>query len=614
MTQPTDSPLAGSQAAPEASDHGPRRDDIVRNPLGFGRETVESIIIALTMALLFRAFQAEAFVIPTGSMAPTLMGRHKDLDCSECGYNFQAGASREEDDQSQTFRTELSRLTSEVTDLRRLADDTAAGPQQREVARQQLADLEAPDGKLAMLKLRLAGKMVASATCPNCGNVMKLIDGQGPGVQYDARYPSYSGDRILVDKFAYDFTDPQRWDVVVFKYPEDADTNYIKRLVGLPGETVSIAGGDIWTSRDGAAPTIARKPPAVMRAMLQTVHDSDHPAAVLQREGWPAAWVDWTDPAADATRWQAGDQRRHFTTTCPAGASASLRFRHVSPSATDWKEARLGLGLRQGVRPTAVDDFQAYNAIHSTGHWVGDLAVSCRLESRAASGRVTIDLVDGGKRHRCEFDLATGRADLVAADGTTSRVETSVRGRGAWQVLVTNVDDELRLFVDGVYRPAATPVVWETSLTVAAAATPRLTSVTPGDDQPSDLAPVGITVTGTDSSAEVQVSALKVLRDGYYIGAVGVGLRGEIRDEPILSFPLESDQFFVLGDNSAASKDGRLWIDVHYVDRRLLVGRAMVIFWPHMVPAAWHLTVKLPVFGELQLPSWPNFARMRPIR
>ena len=65
----------------EAAD-GPTQHDVVRGPLGFGRETVESLVIAFTLALLFRAFEAEAFVIPTGSMAPTLMGRHKDLDCN----------------------------------------------------------------------------------------------------------------------------------------------------------------------------------------------------------------------------------------------------------------------------------------------------------------------------------------------------------------------------------------------------------------------------------------------------------------------------------------------------------------------------------------------------
>lgn len=599
---------------PSTNVAGPRPDDVVRSPLGFGRETVESIIIAFTLALLFRAFQAEAFVIPTGSMAPTLMGRHKDLNCSECGFNFQAGASREEDDQSQTFRTELARLTNELARLRQLADNSTASPQQRELARENVADLEAPDGKLAVLRLRLAGKMIASATCPNCGNVMKLLDGQAAGVQYDHRYPSFSGDRILVDKFAYDFSEPQRWDVVVFKYPEDADTNYIKRLIGLPGETVSIAGGDIWSSRAGQKAQIARKPPEVMRAMLQTVHDSDHPAAVLQQEGWPPAWTDWAAPGQAATDWQVSEQRRRFTTTCGAGESASLRFRHFRPSAADWKEARLGLGVRQAVQPEAVDDFQAYNAIHYAGHWVGDLAVSCQLESESTGGTVAFDLVDGGQRHRCTIDLETGQASLVAANGVASTAETSVRGAGVWQILFANIDDQLQLFINGRLIQTAKPVVWVTPLEDAAAAAPRLVPVTPGDDQPSDLAPAGITVSGTGGPAAVSLSSLKILRDGYYIGAVGVGRRGEIRDEPILDFPLEANQFFVLGDNSAASKDGRLWIDVHHVDRRLLIGRALVIFWPHMVPAAWHASVRLPVFGEVQLPSWPNFARMRLIR
>jgi len=592
----------------------PRDTDIVRGPLVPGRETIESIVVALFLALLLRTFEAEAFVIPTGSMAPTLMGRHKDLDCSECGFNFQAGASREEDDQSHTLRTELAKLDREVARLRQLADDGSAGPQQREVARRQLSAIEAEDGKLAMLRLRLAGKMIASATCPNCGNVMRLTEGQGIDVRYDPRYPSFDGDRILVDKFAYDFAEPQRWDVVVFKYPEDSDTNYIKRLVGLPGETVQIAGGDIWTSRDGGPAEIARKPPAVMRAMLQTVHDSDHPAAVLQEQGWPAAWTDWADPAGDGCSWRAEDRRRRFSASCEPGQAATLRFRHFTPRPDDWKQARLGRGLALPVRPERIDDFQAYNAIHHQGHWVSDLAVACRLESGADAGLVEFDLVDGGRRHRCTIDLASGMVELKAAGGATGRAETAVRGRGSWRLLFANVDDQLRLFVDDTPVPLQQPVVWQTPLAEAAGWQPQLEPLRPGDRQASDLAPVGITLRASGQSAEVAVSALQVLRDGYYIGAVGVGRRGQIREEDVLAFPLEADQFFVLGDNSAASKDGRLWSDVYHVDRRLLIGRAVAIFWPHMVPAAWHVTVRLPVLGEVRLPSWPNFARMRPIR
>src|SRR4051812_5803997 len=60
------------------------------------RETVESVAVAFILAFLFRTFEAEAFVIPTGSMAPTLMGQHKDVVCEKCGYAYRANASDEE--------------------------------------------------------------------------------------------------------------------------------------------------------------------------------------------------------------------------------------------------------------------------------------------------------------------------------------------------------------------------------------------------------------------------------------------------------------------------------------------------------------------------------------
>ena len=59
----------------------PRPGDVVQNPLGGGRETVESVVVAFVLALLSRLFEGEAFVMLTGSMAPTLKGRHRDLIC-----------------------------------------------------------------------------------------------------------------------------------------------------------------------------------------------------------------------------------------------------------------------------------------------------------------------------------------------------------------------------------------------------------------------------------------------------------------------------------------------------------------------------------------------------
>ncbi len=59
------------------------------------------------------------------------------------------------------------------------------------------------------------------------------------------------GDNLIVDKISYRFNDPERFDVVVFPYQYEADTYYIKRIIGLPGETVQIDGsGNIYI--DGA--------------------------------------------------------------------------------------------------------------------------------------------------------------------------------------------------------------------------------------------------------------------------------------------------------------------------------------------------------------------------
>lgn len=54
------------------------------------------------------------------------------------------------------------------------------------------------------------------------------------------------GDNLIVDKISYRFRDPERFDIIVFPYQHQEDTYYIKRIIGLPGETVQIEDGVIY--------------------------------------------------------------------------------------------------------------------------------------------------------------------------------------------------------------------------------------------------------------------------------------------------------------------------------------------------------------------------------
>nr|WP_294493516.1 signal peptidase I [uncultured Mediterraneibacter sp.] len=54
------------------------------------------------------------------------------------------------------------------------------------------------------------------------------------------------GDQLIVDKISYRFRDPKRYDIVVFPYRYEENTYYIKRIIGLPGETVQIVDGTVY--------------------------------------------------------------------------------------------------------------------------------------------------------------------------------------------------------------------------------------------------------------------------------------------------------------------------------------------------------------------------------
>ncbi|MCH2114571.1 MAG: signal peptidase I [Pirellulales bacterium] len=606
------------------------------------REMLESIVIAFVLAFLFRTFEAEAFVIPTGSMSPSLQGQHKDVDCSECGYRFRTTASSEGDE-----RDKLKSNREDPT----------------------LAD-------------------IVAGTCPMCRQTMAfrrdLPLRVPPHIDQDdiSVATTYPGDRILVNKYTYAYQDPQRWDVVVFKFPGNGQMNYIKRLVGLPNETLRIYQGDLFTrpTGGGAEYRIERKPIDKVPVMLQPVHDTQHECSRMYRAGWPLRW----EPDA-SQQWrveaEAGAQnvRQQYFVNSLDGQNDSgiawLRYRHRVPTENDWFIARefsktgaypVGTTKEQWLseaRPTLIRDFNSYNARYQrieivrrdnrgrTGwsmrpyrygrNWVSDLAVDCRIQVERAAGEVLLDLVEGGKHFTCRIDLQTGQANISAggAEEVASLEPTSVSAPGQYQLRFSNVDDQLLLWVDdelvsfGEQVPGvqydAEEIFGDRSLVLPATSSADL----------GDLAPVGVGARG----ATFSVDRLQVLRDIYYVAVRAGQMIPQYQDYPEESldnadgplghhllfaepaswnrfklrkkyeFSIDANQFFVMGDNSPESADCRLWNMLRdggkpggaYLDRRMLIGKAVCVFWPH----SWG---SIP--GLNQLPGFPNFGDMRIVR
>ena len=69
----------------------------------------------------------------------------------------------------------------------------------------------------------------------------------------NAKVPSASmettvmtGDRLIANRLSYKLSKPERYDIVVFKFPDDDSKLYIKRIIGLPGDTVNIRNGHVY--------------------------------------------------------------------------------------------------------------------------------------------------------------------------------------------------------------------------------------------------------------------------------------------------------------------------------------------------------------------------------
>ncbi len=236
------------------------------------------------LAFLIWSIEAEGFVIPTGSMAPTLLGRHKEITCKECGYVYTVNAYREVD-----------------------SDQPALG----------------------------ASPRIHWGTCENC-RFEAVVNAA----------PSFSGDRIYVMKEGVSLpflpragqVQLGRWDVAVFKLPEKPEVRYIKRLVGMPNEVLRIQAGDVWVKPQDGSEDFERvlRPLDHQQAMQVMVYDDRHRAASLAGD---SSYLRWS--AAEPGAWTEPEPGT-FEPAPLASDWPELRYRHLVPSPDEWNAIQSG--------------------------------------------------------------------------------------------------------------------------------------------------------------------------------------------------------------------------------------------------------------------------------
>lgn len=80
-----------------------------------------------------------------------------------------------------------------------------------------------------------------------CAIIIRSFIVQPFVVEGSSMEPNYhNNEYLLIEKLSFHFRNPQRGEVLIFRYPNDTRVNYIKRVIGLPGETVKIENGKVY--------------------------------------------------------------------------------------------------------------------------------------------------------------------------------------------------------------------------------------------------------------------------------------------------------------------------------------------------------------------------------
>ncbi len=543
----------------------PHADD---KPKADIKETITSIIISLALAFTFRGFIIEGFVIPTGSMAPTLHGAYMRMHSPATGYDWAVGPW-----------------------------DTAGNSQ-------------TPAG--------IQGSLTDPIRVTDPMSGLRVGEDGGLPIEMGTKVRLLGGDRIFVLKYLHGIFNPARYDSVVFRFPGNPRENYIKRLVGLPGEEVALVDGDVFTRKavpltdnrsDWAADgwTIQRKAEREQRQLWMPLYDSHFapPSLEESRNGFQCPWLGQNAE---------GDKDRNWT----IGSARDYRYESDRPTALAWDTT---------TRP--VCDFYSYNDIKNPSRedWgiypygggqqrmfsVSDVRASFNFEPDGEGTSIAFVLDARGHRFRAEID-GENITLRMKPDGTDQWTQLGSASLGSplpagktTRVEFWHADQRLSVWIDGE-QVAEGSYDWTPAERVASA-----TNIDPAILTQGPM-PRGNILANADRTIRPELRIefaggpftlhrVRLDRDIHYqAGEFTKNAQGQNHSKqgqpsrsthPMQPMVLAPGQYLMCGDNSASSLDGRLWdtpspwVEANLgegvagvVPEELLVGKAFFVYFP----------------------------------
>jgi signal peptidase I len=350
-------------------------------------------------------------------------------------------------------------------------------------------------------------------------------------------------DRILVDKLYYMLHEPKRWDIAVFRYPVRQVQSYVKRIVGIGGDRLKIAGGNLYNiSKDGKTQTILRKPARIQRTLWREMYPMRRKLELFGTTTDTDSVPEKGDVFGRHFRgrreqfWKIDPDDGAFIGTPTSGNTLRLSYNEVRNNYTDGYDLAVADILRKERTDTgtlAVTDLAIEFELTPTNKpdnvkveiEISPLGVTFALEVANGQGRL--------KAVRTTMPAKTVQSELfpfeIAAGATTS-------------IRFEHLDDRLIAYRDGdLIQDLDTddiPIVADitTNAEIAKETEAVLGKVVPR-----------ITVVGKGSSKFGEVT---IERDLHYTHSF-------LENDYIIEVP--EGHFFMMGDNTLGSADGRDW-------------------------------------------------------